>query len=166
MSDSFRPRLPLPRLLRQGPFALLSAGSALNAIGSWAAIIAIWGFASAHFRASSVQIALLGLAWSAPAALVGPLAGVPVDRFGPRVVLVASDAVGAAAAVAMASVQSSAAWAALAFGSGLVRAAKGPSRAEPAAAPGSTTQTFSQANSLLAMADQSAIVLGPPWRRR
>ena len=91
------------RLLRQGPFALLCAGSALNAIGSWAAIIAIWGFASSHFHANSIQIALLGLAWSAPGALVGPLAGVPVDRFGPRVVLVASDALGVATAVAMAT---------------------------------------------------------------
>ena len=160
MSDSFRPRLPLPRLLRQGRFALLCAGSALNAIGSWAAIIAIWGFASAHFHASSVQIALLGLAWSAPAALVGPLAGVPEDRFGPRVVLAASDAAGAAAAVAMASTHSFGVLAALAFGSGLVRAAGTP--AGQSLPPRLVDDAdLLQANSLLAMADQSAIVLGP-----
>ena len=160
MSDSFRPRLPLPRLLRQGRFALLCAGNALNAIGSWAAIIAIWGFASAHFHASSVQIALLGLAWSAPAALVGPLAGVPEDRFGPRVVLAASDAAGAAAAVAMASTHSFGVLAALAFGSGLVRAAGTP--AGQSLPPRLVDDAdLLQANSLLAMADQSAIVLGP-----
>ena len=148
------------RLLRQGPFALLCAGSALNAIGSWAAIIAIWGFASSHFHANSIQIALLGLAWSAPGALVGPLAGVPVDRFGPRVVLVASDAVGAATAVAMASAHSFGVLVALAFGSGLVQAAGVP--AGQSLPPRLVDDSdLLQANSLLAMADQSAIVVGP-----
>ena len=33
------------RLLRRGPFALLFAGSALNAIGTWATLIALWGYA-------------------------------------------------------------------------------------------------------------------------
>ena len=148
------------RLLRQGPFALLCAGSALNAIGSWAAIIAIWGFASSHFHANSIQIALLGLAWSAPGALVGPLAGVPVDRFVPRVVLVASDAVGAATAVAMASAHSFGMLVALAFGSGLVQAAGVP--AGQSLPPRLVDDSdLLQANSLLAMADQSAIVVGP-----
>jgi sugar phosphate permease len=138
----------------------LCAGSALNAIGSWAAIIAIWGFASSHFHANSIQIALLGLAWSAPGALVGPLAGVPVDRFGPRVVLVASDAVGAATAVAMASAHSFGLLVALAFGSGLVQAAGGP--AGQSLPPRLVDDSdLLQANSLLAMADQSAIVVGP-----
>jgi predicted MFS family arabinose efflux permease len=148
------------RLLRQGPFALLCAGSALNAIGSWAAIIAIWGFASSHFHASATQIALLGLAWSAPAALVGPLAGVPIDRFGPRVVLLASDAVGVATALGMASADSFGILVGLSFLSGLVQAAGGP--AGQSLPPRLVDDTdLMQANALLVMADQSAIVLGP-----
>jgi MFS family permease len=148
------------RLLRQGPFALLCAGSALNAIGSWAAIIAIWGFASSHFHASATQIALLGLAWSAPAALVGPLAGVPIDRFGPRAVLLVSDAVGAATALGMASAHSFGMLVGLSFASGLVQAAGVP--AGQSLPPRLVDDTdLLQANSLLAMADQSAIVLGP-----
>jgi MFS family permease len=147
------------RLLRQRPFALLCAGSALNAIGSWAALIAIWGFASSQFHASATQIALLGLAWSAPAALIGPLAGVPVDRFGPKVVLVASDAVGALTALAMAGAHSFGVLAGLAFGSGLVQAAGLP--AGQSLPPRLVDDAdLLQANALLAMADQSAIVLG------
>jgi MFS family permease len=148
------------RLLRKWPFALLCAGSALNAIGSWAALIAIWGFASTQFHASATQIALLGLAWSAPAALIGPLAGVPVDRFGPRVVLVISDAVGALTALAMAAAHSFGMLAGLAFGSGLVQAAGLP--AGQSLPPRLVDDSdLLQANALLAMADQSAIVLGP-----
>jgi sugar phosphate permease len=147
-------------LLRQWPFAILCAGSALNAIGSWAAIIAIWGFASAQFHASATQIALLGLAWSAPAALVGPLAGVPVDRLGPKVVLVASDAVGAVTALAMAAAHSFGMLAGLAFGSGLVQAAGLPAGQSLPPRLADDADLL-QANALLAMADQSAIVLGP-----
>jgi MFS family permease len=148
------------RLLRRWPFALLCAGSALNAIGSWAALIAIWGFASSQFHASATQIALLGLAWSAPAALVGPLAGVPVDRFGPKRVLVASDLLGAVTALAMAAAHSFGMLAALAFGSGLVQAAGLP--AGQSLPPRLVDDAdLLQANALLAMADQSAIVLGP-----
>jgi len=146
--------------LRRWPFALLCAGSALNAIGSWAALIAIWGFASSQFHASATQIALLGLAWSAPAALVGPLAGVPVDRFGPKRVLVASDLSGAVTALAMAAAHSFGMLAGLAFGSGLVQAAGLP--AGQSLPPRLVDDAdLLQANALLAMADQSAIVLGP-----
>jgi len=146
--------------LRRWPFALLCAGSALNAIGSWAALIAIWGFASSQFHASATQIALLGLAWSAPAALVGPLAGVPVDRFGPKRVLVASDLSGAVTALAMAAAHSFGMLAGLAFGSGLVQATGLP--AGQSLPPRLVDDAdLLQANALLAMADQSAIVLGP-----
>ena len=147
-------------MLRRWPFALLCAGSALNAIGSWAALIAIWGFASSQFHASATQIALLGLAWSAPAALVGPLAGVPVDRFGPKRVLVASDLSGAVTALAMAAAHSFGMLAGLAFGSGLVQATGLP--AGQSLPPRLVDDAdLLQANALLAMADQSAIVLGP-----
>ena len=148
------------RLLRRWPVALLCAGSALNAIGSWAALIAIWGFASSQFHASATQIALLGLAWSAPAALVGPLAGVPVDRFGPKRVLVASDLSGAVTALAMAAAHSFGMLAGLAFGSGLVQATGLP--AGQSLPPRLVDDAdLLQANALLAMADQSAIGLGP-----
>ena len=91
------------RLLRQPRLALLFAGSALNAIGSWATLIALWGFAAYRFHASPGQVALLGLAWSIPGAVLSPLAGAPIDRFGPRVVMIASNILGVATALMMAA---------------------------------------------------------------
>ena len=55
-------------LLRQRSFALLFAGSAINAIGSWCALMALWGFAAYRFDASPGQIALLILSWAVPGA--------------------------------------------------------------------------------------------------
>ncbi|HUJ64447.1 MAG TPA: hypothetical protein VLX59_02850, partial [Acidimicrobiales bacterium] len=72
------------RLLRQPRLALLFAGGALNAIGSWATLIALWGFAAYHFHAGPDQVALLGLAWTVPAAALSVFSGLPIDRFGPR----------------------------------------------------------------------------------
>ena len=72
------------RVLRARGFALLLAGETVNAIGNWIAVIAIWGFASFRFDADAGDLALLFVALSLPGALLGPLLGVPIDRFGPR----------------------------------------------------------------------------------
>ena len=88
-------------LLRRRSFALLFAGTAVNAIGSWTALIALWGFATYHFHVSPGSLATLAVAWSVPASLAGPLAGVPIDRLGPKRVLMASDAMGVVAALGM-----------------------------------------------------------------
>lgn len=88
-------------LLRSRSFLLLFLGQALNGIGSWAALIAMWGFAAYQFDSGPGQIALIGIAWSVPAAILGPFAGVPIDRFGAKRVLVLAYLAGAATAVAM-----------------------------------------------------------------
>ncbi len=64
------------QLLRDRRIALLVAGQAVNGIGSWCAVVALWGFASFRFDAGPGAIALLGLAWSLPPVLLGPLVGV------------------------------------------------------------------------------------------
>src|SRR5581483_6454967 len=50
------------KLLRQPRLAMFFAGGALNAIGTWATLIALWGFAAYRFHSGPDQIALLGLA--------------------------------------------------------------------------------------------------------
>ena len=86
-------------LLRDRRVALLVGGQAVNAIGSWCALVALWGYASFRFDAGPSAIAILGLAWALPALVLGPVAGVPVDRLGPKRVLVVAD--GAAGVVAL-----------------------------------------------------------------
>src|SRR4051794_7475224 len=86
--------------LRDRRFVLLLAGQAVNGIGSWCSLVALWGYAAYRFDASPLQIALLSLSWALPGALFGPLGGIPVDRLGPRRALVIAD--GCAALVAFA----------------------------------------------------------------
>ena len=148
------------RLLRRGPFLLLFAGTGLNAIGSWATIVALWGYATAHFHAGPEQVALLGLAWSLPGGVLSAISGLPIDRFGPKAVLIASDLIGVVTALAMALAGSFGALAALALVSGLVEAFGRPAAlALPARL--ADDEDLLAANALLGAAERSAIVFGP-----
>jgi MFS family permease len=91
---------------RDSRFALLVFGEMINSIGSWAAAIALWGFATYHFNASAYSVSVLTLCWAAPAAVLSPFIGVHVDRFGPRSVLVAGYAAAATAALCLAAASS------------------------------------------------------------
>jgi predicted MFS family arabinose efflux permease len=148
------------RLLRQPRLALLFAGSALNAIGTWATLIALWGFAAYRFHAAPDQVALLGLAWSVPGALLSPLAGAPIDRFGPRIVMIGSNVLGIATALLMAAADSYTALVTLAVLAGAVEAFGRPAATSlpPRLVDDADLLT---ANSLLGVAEQSAIVFGP-----
>lgn len=147
-------------LLRQRSFALLFAGSAINAIGSWCALIALWGFATYRFDASPGQIALVILSWAVPGALLGPFVGVPIDRFGPKVVLVAADVLGATAAIAMlfAHRYEQLMWAGVVLGT-----AKAFAHPADAALPPRIVddEDLVAANGLLGACTDSAIVFGP-----
>jgi MFS family permease len=147
-------------LLRQRSFALLWAGSALNAIGSWATLIAMWGFATYRFHAGAGTVALIGLAWGAPAALLTPIAGVPVDRLGPRRVLMAAYLLGSLTSLAMAGVNSLSSLIILGLLQGLGEAFTRP--AAGALPPRLVEDSdLMAANALLGSAQQSAIVFGP-----
>lgn len=148
------------RLLRDRSFALLFVGQAINGIGSWAALVAMWGFAAYHFGSGPAQVAILGLSWALPSALIGPFAGVPVDRIGPKRVLVFAYAAGAATAVAMAFTTSFDQLVALGVVDGLVKAFSQPaSNALPPRLVGD--HDLLAANSLLGAAQESSIVFGP-----
>ncbi len=71
------------RVLRVPGFLPLLAGQAVNAIGNWVALIAIWGFAAFRFDAGAGDLALLFVVLAVPGAFLGPLLGVPIDRLGP-----------------------------------------------------------------------------------
>ncbi len=88
--------------LRNRSFRALAIGQAVNGIGSWCALIAIWGYATERFHATPWQISVLGLTWTIPGALLGPMAGVPTDRWDPRRVLIVADSLAAGCAIGMA----------------------------------------------------------------
>ena len=147
-------------LLRQRSFALLWAGSALNAIGSWATLIAMWGFATYRFHSGATTVALIGLAWATPAALLTPVAGLPVDRLGPRRVLLVAYLLGALTSLAMAGVHTLGALIVLGLVQGVGEAFTRP--ASGALPPRLVEDSdLMAANALLGSAQQSAIVFGP-----
>jgi hypothetical protein len=51
---------------------------ALNGIGSWAALIAIWGYTAYHFDLGPAHLAVLILARGLPPVALGPVAGVVI----------------------------------------------------------------------------------------
>jgi predicted MFS family arabinose efflux permease len=148
------------QLLRDRRLALLVAGQALNGIGSWCAIVALWGFAVFRFDAGPSAIALLGLAWSLPPLLLGPLAGIPIDRLGPKRVIMVAHALSALVSLAFLFAGSFPVLVALAALHGATGAFSEPAlRALPPRLVAS--DKLVQANAVLAGASQSAIVFGP-----
>ncbi|MFN8037280.1 MAG: MFS transporter [Acidimicrobiia bacterium] len=147
-------------LLRDRRFALLVAGQAVNGIGSWCALVAMWGYATYRFEAGPGQVALIGLAWALPAALLGPIAGVPVDRFGPKRVLVLADLAAAGVAIAMAFVGTFPSFVVLGLLHGATKAFASPAfRALPPRLVDDAD--LPEANALLSSAMQSSIAFGP-----
>ena len=147
-------------LLRQGPFARLFTGTALNALGTWATLIALWGYASVHFHQGAHGLTLIGLAWGLPAAVISPLAGVPIDRLGPKRVLVASNAFGAVASVGLAL---SGTFETLVVVSAVAGTAETFGRPAGMALPARIVapDDMLAANALIGAAEQSSLVFGP-----
>ncbi len=147
-------------LLRDRRIALLIVGQAINAIGSWCALIAIWGYASFQFHAGAGELALLGVSWALPPMLLSSLAGVPIDRFGPKRVLLVADAAAGVVSLTFLLADSYLTVVLLAALVGAVKAF-----AEPAfqALPPRLVDDdqLAQANALLATAFQSSLAFGP-----
>lgn len=146
--------------MRRPRLALLFAGGALNAIGSWATLIALWGYAAYRFHTGASGIAMIGLAWNVPGAALGPFAGMPIDKFGPRSVMIASDVLGLLTALGMAASNSYEALVGMAVAAGAVQSFGRP--ASMSLIPRIVDEgELLAGNSLMGVAEQSAIVFGP-----
>ena len=148
------------RVLRVPGFAQLLGGQAVNAIGNWVAIIAIWGFAAFEFAAGAGALALLFLVLSLPGAVLGPVLGVVIDRWGPRRSLVVANLAGCLVALTLTQADSYAMVIALAVPLGLV---EGLASASLDALPPRMVpdDQLVRANALLGGAEDQAIVVGP-----
>ena len=148
------------RVLRVRGFGLLLAGQAINATGSWVAVIAIWGFAVFKFDVGPADLALLFVVLSAPGALLGPLLGVPIDRLGPRRTLVIANLLGMLDAIALTQADSYITIILLALPLGLIEAM---AAASLDAIPPRLMhdEQLLAANALLGGAQDVAIILGP-----
>ena len=84
---------------REPRIAAFLAAETLSAVGSWATMIAIWGYAAFEFDASASEVSIFGLAFGLPGMLLGPVAGAAVDRFGPKATLAAAKVLGVGASL-------------------------------------------------------------------
>jgi predicted MFS family arabinose efflux permease len=148
------------RVLRIRGFALLLAGQAVSESGNWIAVIAIWGFAAFRFDVGPGDLALLFVVLSVPGALLGPLLGVPIDRWGPRRTLVLANLLGLVDALLLTQANSYTAIIVLALPLGLIEALATASldAIPPRIVPDDQLVT---ANALLGGAQDVAIVIGP-----
>lgn len=148
------------RVLKVRRFGPLLAGQAVNAVGNWVAIIAIWGFAAFRFDAGAGDLALLFVALSVPGAVLGPLLGVPIDRLGPRRTLILANGLGFLDALALTQAASYRAVILLALPLGLIEALASASL--DALPPRLVDdEDLVSANALLGGSEYLAIVLGP-----
>ena len=148
------------RVLRVPGFLPLLTGQAVNAIGNWVALIAIWGFAAFRFDAGAGDLALLFVVLALPGAFLGPLLGVPIDRLGPRRALVLANFLGFLDALALTQANSYQAIILLALPLGLIEAM---ATASLDALPPRLVhdRDLVRANALLEGAQDVAILVGP-----
>lgn len=146
------------------PFAPRAAGflvaEALSAIGSWATIVAIWGYAAYEYGATPGEVALFGIAFSLPGVVLGPVAGAAIDRAGPKLIMGAAKLLGIAAALALLAADDFRSLALLSALHGVAAAFSYPAlHAMPPRLV--DDRHLARTNSLVALTDELAIVLGP-----
>lgn len=136
------------------------AAEALSAIGSWATIVAIWGYAAYEYDATAADVSLFGIAFSLPGVLLGPLAGAVVDRLGPKATLAMAKVIGIGAAIALLSADDFRTLAVLSALHGVSSALSHP--ALQSMPPRLVDDAhLARTNALVSLTDELAIVLGP-----
>jgi MFS family permease len=133
---------------------------ALSAIGSWATIVVIWGYAAFEYDASPGEVSLFGIAFAAPGLLLGPLTGAVVDRIGPRATLGLAKVMGVVASLALLAAHD---FRTLALLSALHGTASAFSHPALQSMPPRLVDDahLARTNALVSLTDELAIVLGP-----
>lgn len=135
-------------------------GQALSAIGSWATLVAVWGYAAFAFDSGAAEIGLIGVAWLLPGVALAPVAGLSIDRLGPKVVLIAAKGVGALASIALIFANSYGWLVLLSVGHGIAYAFYQPAldAVPPRAVPDAI---LARTNALVRVFTDTAIIFGP-----
>lgn len=133
---------------------------ALSSIGSFATMVAVWGYATFSFGATPGELSLYGLAFSVPGVVLGPVAGSVVDRIGAKQTLALSKVLGIVASLLLLTVDTFLAMVALTALHGIAM-----TFAQPAlqSMPPRLVDDHHLAttNALVGMTDESSLILGP-----
>lgn len=146
--------------LRSARVAGFLVAEAVSAIGSFATMVAIWGYAAYEFDATPGQVALFGLAFSVPGVLLGPVTGTVVDRLGPKPTLAVSKVIGVVASLLLLGAHSFTAMALLSALHGVAGSFAHP--ALQSMPPRLVDERhLARTNALVSLSDEFALVLGP-----
>ncbi len=146
------------------PFSARVAGflgaEALSAIGSWATIVAVWGYAAYEYDATAADVSLFGVAFALPGVLVGPVSGAVIDRLGPKATLAIAKVIGVGASLALLAAGDFRALALLSALHGVSMALSHPAlQSMPPRLV--ADHHLARTNALVSLTDELAIVLGP-----
>lgn len=146
--------------LRSPRIRAFLVAEAISATGTWATLIAIWGYAAYEFDATAGEVALFGVALTTPAVVLGPVVGTCVDRFGPRFTLGVAKALGVVASLALLLADDFFTLAVLSVVHGVVGAFTVP--ALQSLPPRIVEdRELARTNALVSLTDEFAIVMGP-----
>lgn len=136
------------------------AAEALSAIGSWATMVAIWGYAAYTYHATAADVSLFGIAFGVPPVLLGPLTGAVIDRVGPRTTLAIAKVIGIGASLALLSAHDFRSLALLSALHGIAATFSHP--ALQSMPPRLVDDAhLARTNALVSLTDELAIVFGP-----
>jgi predicted MFS family arabinose efflux permease len=133
---------------------------ALSAAGSFATVIAVWGYATFHLDASPGELSLYGLAFSLPGVVLGPIAGQVVDRIGAKETLALSKVLGIVASLLLLTVDTFLAMTALTALHGVSMTFAQPALQSMPPRLVSDDQ-LATTNALVGMTDESSLIFGP-----
>ena len=136
------------------------AAETVSAVGSFATMIVIWGYAAYEFDASPGQVSLFGLAFSLPGVVLGPVTGTVVDQIGPKITLAASKVIGIVASLLLLTADDFTTMALLSALHGVAGAFAHPALQSmpPRLVP---DRHLARTNALVSLSDELAIVIGP-----
>ena len=95
------PQLTIREVLKLKPVRRLWAAQVVSVFGDFLAIFAVLSYVSFNLHASAAQVTLISVSFMIPFALIGPVAGVFVDRWNVKRTMIASDLIRAALALGL-----------------------------------------------------------------
>src|SRR5215470_8307375 len=84
-------RVTFGKVLKNRPFLLLWLAQLISNFGDWLAILALFSLIAFRYHGTSNQVAGIMIAFVIPMALLGPVAGVFVDRWNTKKTMISSD---------------------------------------------------------------------------
>ena len=95
------PQLTIREVLKLVPVRRLWLAQLVSVFGDFLAVFAVLSYVSFNLHASAAQVTLISISFMIPFALIGPVAGVFVDRWNVKRTMIASDLIRAALALAL-----------------------------------------------------------------